>query len=80
MPHALLYLLLPIHTYLFIRVKFLVVKVIPVHYILEDRFYCYFFILVLLNWIVQVEILGIDDEVFGVWGGWDSLPIDFCGS
>ena len=52
-------------------------KIILVYDFLENKFDCYIVIFIFLHWIVQIEVLGIYNKLFSIWGGEDNVTIEF---
>ena len=67
-------------SYIYVSVTLLVFPVVLVNYLSGDEFYCYVVIFVLVHYIFQLEVIGVYDKIFSIWGGEDAIPIYFsCG-
>ena len=62
---------------IYVSINLLVVQVIFVYDLLENDFYCYLSILIILYWIFQIEVPGIYNKGFSVWCVEDAIPMDF---
>ena len=60
-----------------VHIALIIVQVILVYDLLGNDFYCYLVIFGLINWIVQVEVLKIFNEVLFVWGREYPFPMEF---
>ena len=58
-----------LYSEIYVAVKFIVVRIIFVNYLLGNEVDCSFIIIFFIHWVIKVEVLNIYNELFVIWGG-----------